>query len=155
MILAITYMLIVSKAQALALSSALKYGLIYLDIPTSMYLSFSKLNMSKEFSTLSTILSSPELPNSLNGNHTQHSHPTRYCGFIVGFSRSNQAASQSNFPHICPCLCPLSISSIIALVQISFAWTISVAFKVVSFTLKSIFCATFRLVCFKYDKLGL
>lgn len=94
MILAITYMLIVSKIQALTLSSVLKFRLTYLDISTSMYLSFSKLNMSKEFSTLSTILSSLELPISLNGNNTQHSHPRRCYGYNAGPFRSNQATNQ-------------------------------------------------------------
>lgn len=138
MILVITYMLVASRAQALALISALKFGLIYLDIAPSMYLSFSELNMSKKFSTLSTILSP---------------HPIRYYGFIVGPSRSNQATSRSNFPHVCPCFCPLSIYSVTVLVQTSLAWTSPVAFKLISFTLRSIFTAS-KLVCLKYDKLG-
>lgn len=37
----------------------------------------------------------------------------------------------------------------------SLAQTIPIAFKLVSFTLKPIFCTASKLVCFKYDKLGL
>lgn len=46
---------------ALALTSALNFKLTNLDMSTAMNLSFFKLSMYKEFSTLSTILSFPRI----------------------------------------------------------------------------------------------